>query len=68
MKPGVIFENGNGYSYFVVAGDERCALLRNMQNGSYVVARGLRWDDQCWRGGSYFLGDQFQQAVEAFFA
>ena len=65
MKKGLVFKNDNGYTYFVVAGDEKCALLRNMQNGSYVVARGLR-DDNCWQGGSYFLENQFELAAKAF--
>ncbi len=62
----LIFENANGYSYFVVAGDEKCALLRNMVNGGYVIARGLRWGDNCWEGGSYFLDDEFELAVKTF--
>lgn len=62
----ICFENANGYSYFVVAGDEKCALLRNMVNGGYVIARGLRWGDNCWEGGSYFLDDEFELAVKTF--
>ncbi len=65
-EKGHIFENDNGKRYFVVAGDDQEALLRDMDRGGYVIARGLDWTNMCWRGGSYFSSDEFEVAVKAF--
>jgi len=62
----MIFKNDNGREYFIIAGDDREALLRDMSSGSYVIARGLDWENAVWRGGSYFSKDEFEAAVKAF--
>ena len=62
----MIFENDNGRRYFIIAGDDRKALLRDMSSGSYVIARGLDWRNKCWQGGSYFSKDEFEVAVKVF--
>jgi len=66
MKKELIFENDNGKQYFVMAGDDREALLRDMDRGGYVIARGLDWKNMCWQGGSYFGADEFGIAAKIF--
>lgn len=67
MKKDLIFENDNGNSYFVIAGNDQDALLRSMRNGGYVIAWGLDRKNRCWQGGSYFSADEFEIAAKIFF-
>lgn len=62
----IVFQNANGTDYFIVAGDDRRALLRGINYGVYVIARDLDWIHMCWGGGSYFGADEFGEAAEAF--
>jgi len=60
------FENSNGSTYFVVAGNDKRALLREVSLGRYVIARNLNWIEKCWGGGSYFSSEEFEVAVKEF--
>lgn len=64
----IVFQNANGTDYFVVAGTDERALLRDIDRGGYVIARGLDRLNMCWGGGSYFSADEFELAVRAFLA
>ncbi len=66
MSDSLIFENDNGFDYFIVANNDNRALLREMEKGGYVIARGLNWTHMRWSGGSYFSTDEFEVAVKAF--
>ena len=61
-----VFKNDNGSDYFIVAGNDERALLREMSRGGYVIAWGLDWIHMSWGGGSYFSADEFELAVETF--
>ena len=65
-KQGLIFQNDNGSDYFIITGDDDRALLRDMDTGNYVIARGLDWTHMCWGGGSYFSADEFDVAAKVF--
>ena len=43
MAKRIIFKNSNGSDYFVIAGNANRALLRGIDHGGYVIARGLDW-------------------------
>ena len=64
----IVFQNSNGTDYFIVAGNDDRALLRGIDYGGYVIARGLDWVHMCWTGGSYYSVDEFELAVRAFLA
>ena len=64
----IVFQNSNGTDYFIVAGNDDRALLRGIDYGGYVIARGLDWAHMCWTGGSYYSVDEFELAVRAFLA
>ncbi len=66
MKKDLLFENDNGRTYSIIAGNDHFAFLRDMDRGKYVIARGLNWETKCWAGGSYFNEDEFGIAVKAF--
>jgi hypothetical protein len=66
LAKGLIFENHNGRDYFIVAGDDKKALLRDVNHGCYVVAWNIDWVHMCWGSGSYFGADEFELAVRAF--
>ena len=66
MKIRIVFQNSNGRDYFIVAGDDKKALLRDVNHGGYVVAWNIDWVHMCWNGGSYFGADEFEAAVKAF--
>jgi len=68
LAKGLIFENHNGRDYCIVAGDDKKALLRDVNHGCYVVAWNIDWVHMCWGGGSYFGADEFELAVRAFLA
>lgn len=63
----IVFQNANGTVYFVIAGNANRALLRAIDYGGYVIARGLDWIHMSWGGGSYYSADEFELAVKAFF-
>jgi hypothetical protein len=62
----IVFQNNNGIDYFIVAGNDDRALLRDIDRGSYVIATNLDWTYMCWGSGSYFGADEFELAVRAF--
>jgi len=62
----LIFKNDNGSRYFIVAGDDEEALLREMSRGGYVIAWGLDRENGVWTGGSYYGADEFGPAVKTF--
>jgi hypothetical protein len=62
----LVFENDNGRDYFIVAGNDDRALLRDIDRGSYVIATNLDWTYMCWGGGEYFSPDEFGKAVKVF--
>jgi hypothetical protein len=62
----MVFKNGNGSDYIIVAGNDDRALLREIDHGGYVIARDLDWVHMCWTGGSYYSADEFELAVETF--
>ena len=66
MSGHFVFENDNGSSYFIVAGNDKKALLRDLRSGSFVIAWNLDWIQMCWGNGSYFAADDFEEAVKAF--
>lgn len=66
MAKRTVFKNSNGTDYFIVAGNDDRALLRGIDRGGYVIARGLDRINMCWGGGSYFSADEFELAVETF--
>ena len=61
----MIFENGNGHTYFIIDEQGKNALLRDIQSGQYVNAYNLDWKNKCWQGASYY--ESLQPAVERFF-
>lgn len=62
----LIFRNDNGSDYFIIAGNDELALLREVSRGGYVIAHELNWTYMCWGGGSYFAADDFEGAALAF--
>ncbi|NMA65875.1 MAG: hypothetical protein GX957_06480 [Clostridiaceae bacterium] len=62
----LIFCNSNGKDYFIIAGDNKRALLRDMVTKKYVVANGLNWDLMHWNGGKYFWPEEFELASNTF--
>lgn len=60
----IVFKNYNNSDYFIIAGDNDRALLRNIDSGGYVIARHLDWIHMCWGGGRCF--DEFEKATKAF--
>lgn len=62
----IVFQNSNGTDYFIVAGSDDWALLREIDRGTYVIARDMDWVHMRWGGGSYFGADEFELAVETF--
>lgn len=65
-QESLIFENDNGSRYFIVAGDDEEALLREMSRGGYVIVWGLDRVRMCWNGGSYYGADEFEVAAKRF--
>lgn len=61
-----MFPNYNGRVYCIVAGNDRLALLRDIDCGEYVLARGLNWEDGCWSCGAYFDADEFEMVSRIF--
>lgn len=66
MAQRTVFKNGNGFDYFVIAGTDERAFMREMSRGGYVIAWGLDWAHMCWGGGEYFASNEFEIAVKAF--
>jgi len=66
VKIRIVFQNSNGRDYFIVAGTDKRALLRDMDSGYYVIATNLDWVHMCWGGGEYFSPDEFGKAVKVF--
>lgn len=62
----IVFQNNNGIDYCIVAGDDKKALLRDVNHGCYVVAWNIDWVHMCWGGGEYFSPDEFGKAVKVF--
>ena len=66
MAQRTVFKNGNGFDYFIIAGTDERAFMREMSQGSYVIATNLDWTYMCWGGGEYFSPDEFGKAVKVF--
>lgn len=66
MAQRTVFKNGNGFDYFIIAGTDERAFMREMSRGGYVITRDLDWRHMRWNGGSYFGADEFEAAVKAF--
>jgi|LSQX01.1.fsa_nt_gb hypothetical protein len=62
----MVFKSSNGYEFFIITGDDHEALLRNMETGEYVIARGLDWGRMAWQGGTYFGKEEFAIAIKVF--
>ena len=66
MAQRTVFKNGNGFDYFIIAGTDERAFMREMSRGGYVIATNLDWTYTCWGGGEYFASNEFEIAVKAF--
>lgn len=66
MAQRTVFKNGNGFDYFIIAGTDERAFMREMSQGGYVIATNLDWTYMCWGSGKYFVSNEFEIAVKAF--